>query len=105
MSLATQLKDIQDNRVNDIRRQASAFQAVFGQELRRTSDQRIVVAALSELCGHSKARTILDLQGRIDPSSAVFNEAARGVFLFIDTQLKIAASAESEVQSKPAKKR
>lgn len=105
MSLPVQIKQLETDKVERIQRLASAFAGVFGQDHQRSSDQRLVVAALAELCGHSKAHNLLDQQGRIDPSSAIFNEGSRTVYLFIEGQLKTAASLNFSQATTPKKQR
>jgi hypothetical protein len=90
MSLADDVKAQREADAAQVRRIALAFQAVFGQERGRSSDQRIVLACLAAQCGQDKAHSVLDKEGRVDPASAVFFEGSRRVYLFIEGQLKAA---------------
>lgn len=75
---------------SEARRLALAFQSVFGQANRRSSDQRIVIEHLRERCGRDRPVFLPDKAGAFDPVRAAHIDGAQTQFLIIKRQLGIA---------------
>jgi hypothetical protein len=76
--------------VSHARRLALAFQSVFGQQARRSSDQRLVLEHIRKCSGHDGPIFQTDKEGRFDPIRAAHLDGARTQFLIIERQLEIA---------------
>lgn len=79
-----------DPTVSQARRVALAFQSVFGQQVRRSSDQRIVVEHLRGMCGRDTPIFVADKIGNYDPLRAAHKDGAQTQYLIIKRQLAIA---------------
>lgn len=69
------------------RRTALAFQSVFGQPIRRSADQRIVIEFLREACGRDRPIFQQDKVGNFDPLRAAHIDGAQTQYLIIKRQL------------------
>lgn len=83
--------------VSQARRLALAFQSVFGQPIRRSADQRLVIAHLRLMCGRDSAIFQQNKIGDYDPLRAAHTDGAQTQFLIIKRQLEKARKfAEKE---------
>lgn len=86
------------------KRLADAFQGVFAQPARRSSDQKIVMEHLREMCGRDRPVFQQDKEGRFDPLRAAQVDGAQTQYLIIKRQLAIALK-NSEPKKKPETKK
>lgn len=90
--------------IGKTKRLAEAFQSVFGQPAKRSSDQRLVMEHLREMCGRDKPVFQPDKNGTFDPLAAAHRDGASTQYLIIKRQLVIALK-NLEVKKKPEAKR
>ncbi len=90
--------------VNRAARLAKAFECVFGQVGRRSSDQTMVLDHLRKCCGRDAPIFQLDAIGNYDPIRAAHIDGAQTQFLIIKRQLSIASSAGGDVKKPKVKK-
>lgn len=86
------------------KRLAEAFQGVFAQPGRRSSDQRLVMEHLREMCGRDRPIFQQDKEGRFDPLRAAHLDGAATQYLIIKRQLAIALK-NAEPKKKPEAKK
>lgn len=92
-------------RINASKRTAKAFLNVFGPPSRRSSDQRIVIAHLRQMCGRDTAVFEQDREGRFDPLRAAHKDGAQTQFLIIKRQVERALKFEADERPKVRAKR
>lgn len=78
------------------RRLAKAFEGVFGQPTRRSTDQRLVLDHLRMMCGRDSAVFQPDVNGNFDPLRAAQKDGAQTQYLIIKRQLAIARKTSDE---------
>lgn len=86
------------------KRLADAFQGVFSQPDRRSSDQKIVMEHLREMCGRDRPIFQPDKNGTFDPLAAAHRDGAATQYLVIKRQLAIALK-NAEPKKKPEAKK
>ncbi len=90
--------------VTRARRIALAFQAVFGQSVRRSTDQKLVLEHLRNCCGRDMPVFVADREGRFDPLRAAHIDGAQTQYLIIKRQLAIAARVDEPTKKPNVKK-
>jgi hypothetical protein len=90
---------------SQVRRLALAFQNVFGQHIRRSADQRLVLDHLREKCGRDMPVFRADKIGNFDPLRAAHIDGAQTQYLIIKRQLANARKLTDAAKVKPKAKR
>lgn len=93
---------VEVEKVTKAKRLALAFQSVFGQASRRSSDQRLVLEHIRKCSGQDSPIFLADKEGRFDPIRAAHIDGARTQFLIIERQLEL---ARKEEKTKPSVKK
>lgn len=89
---------------NKALRLAKAFESVFGQAARRSSDQSLVLDHLRKSCGRDFPVFQQDKIGNFDPLRAAHIDGAQTQFLIIKRQLALAGSLGGERKAVKVKK-
>lgn len=89
--------------ISKAKRLALAFQSVFGQSARRSSDQRLVLEHIRKCSGQDGPIFVVDKEGRFDPLRAAHIDGARTQYLIIERQLEL-ARRDDEQKPKPKAK-
>jgi len=87
--------------VSKAKRLALAFQSVFGQPGRRSSDQKLVLEHIRKCAGQDTPIFLCDKEGRFDPIRAAHIDGARTQYLIIERQLELARKSENKKTTGP----